>query len=154
MPVARLEAHRLRSGTYTSSSITSTYAITAWTVANDQKSDSQVVVPWLPPYQMLPLEYARVTQNLDGSSSADGFLQGIFGPFPYWTHGMLSYFLSTYLAAGVRSAAASAMFYDVTDTAQYLNLTIHRPVAGQDMEPVFGGWANVRIRCDFGTVVS
>lgn len=154
MPTARGDAPRLRSGTQAVGSITSTYAVTNWTVQSDQQVNNQIVVPWVAPYQMLPPEYSRIIIAADGTQTGDGYVRGVFGPFVYWTFGMMDYFLDTYLSTTAYSAAGSLMVYDITDTAIYLNATIYRPIIGQDMEPVFGGWQNVKIRYDFGTVIT
>ena len=67
---------------------------------------------------------------------------------------MMSYFISTNFAGGVYSALATIMVYDITDTAVFLNVTAYRPVIGQDFEPGYSGWANVKIRYDIGTVTA
>lgn len=154
MPNARGDAPRLRAGTVVVASITSTYAITNWTVQNDQKQGAVTIVEWLAPYQALPPEYDRIALALDGTARPDGFMHGIFGPFSYWTFGMMDYFLDTYLSTTAYSALVSMMVYDITDTAIYLNSTIYRPIPGQDMEPAVGGWKNIRVRWGIGTVIT
>lgn len=154
MPTARNDAPRLRAGTVASASITSTYAITNWTVQSDQQQGSVTVVEWLGPYQMIPAIPARIAIAMDGTARADGFYRGTLGPFSYWTMGMVGYYHSTYLGTGVYSAAGSLMVFDETDAALYLNATIYRLIPGQDMEPYAGGWKNVRIRYDFGAVAA
>lgn len=153
MPNVRAEGHRLRAGTYTSSSVTTTYAITAWTVQSDQQLNGQTVSPWIPPYQAPPPEYARVITTGDLNQGADGYLKWTW-TFSYWTFGQMSYFLSTYLSGSVYSAAVTAMTYDATDTAVFINATLNRPVINQDMEPEIAGWKNVKLRFDSGVVTS
>jgi hypothetical protein len=157
VPSARNDDPRLRSGIYGSSGITSAYAVSAWTVASDQKQNGVIVAPWIGPYQMIPPRRARVTIAADGTAREDGFYSGIFGPFDYWTFGQMSYFTSTYLSGGVLSALVSMMVWDENDSALYLNATIYRPIINsqfRDMEPAPGGWQNIGIRYGFGEIAA
>jgi hypothetical protein len=150
VPTFRSRDVRWRYGTYTSSSITSTYSWVNYTVQSDQTIDNQTAVEWIPPYQMLPPEYARINALGD----PDGWLVGVFGPIELMTFGQMSYVLSTNFPGGIYKAAGSLMVYDKSGTAVYLNATMHRPIIGQDMEPRPAGWGQVKFRYDFGVVVS
>lgn len=154
MPNPRNDGHRFRAGTFTSASVGSAFAFVNFPVQSDQTIDNQTFAPWAGPYQSLPPEYARIWQAADGTQHFDGPFHGVIGPFTYWTFGMMSYFISTNFAAGVYTAAATIMVYDITDTAVFLNVTAHRPVIGQDFEPQYGGWGNVKLRYEIGTVTA
>lgn len=150
----RNDDHRLRAGTYTSTGITSTYCIRDFPVQSDQTVDNQTAYPWAGPFQCLPPERARVVMTADGGQARDGFWRGILGPFSFWTFGMMSYVLSQIFPAGIDQALVSMMLYDATETAVYLNATLHRPIVGQDFEPEIGGWKNIRLRYEAGSITS
>lgn len=150
----RNDDHRLRAGTYTSASITPTYAIINWAVQSDQVIDNQTAIPWAGPFQSIPPEYARIAIAADLSARQDGYLHGVLGLFRFWTFGMMSYLISQIFPAGIYSAAVSMMLYDATETAVYLNATMHRPVIGQDFEPEIGGWKNIKLRYEAGSITS
>lgn len=154
MTTTRHDDHRLRAGTFTSAGITSTYAILNWTAQADQLQDNQTVIPWAGPFQCLPPEYARVAGAADLTQRPDGFLHGVLGPFSYWTFGMMNYLITTVFPASVYYAAVSMMLYDITDTAIYVNATMARPVIGQDFEPEIGGWKNIKLRYEMGSLTS
>lgn len=154
MPNARNDGQRLRLGTFTSSGITSAYTIRDFANVADQLQDNQPIVPWAGPYQCEPPEYARIWIAADGTQRQDGFLHGVLGPFSLWTFGMTNFMLATYWPGGVYSSLVSMMLFDATDTAIFLNATAYRPVIGQDFEPVYSGWQNVKIRYDIGAITA
>lgn len=153
----RLTGHRLRPGLYTSGSITAAYAITAWTVQADQKTAAgDTAWPWVAPRQALPAQRARISIMLDRSARGDGPLKGEL-VFSGWTFGQMSYVVTTFYPAAILSCNASGMFYDETDTAYYLNMTLYKPVNNDqfhDFDPVAGGYENIHWRYDAGVVVS
>lgn len=154
MARARLTGHRLRSGTYTSGNITSAYAVTAWTVQTDQKTAAgDTVIPWVAPVQPLPPARQRYIEPLDQTQQSEGFLVWEW-VFSYWTFNMYSYFLTTYLATSNEYGLVSALAYDPTDTAIYLNATVRKPRIGEDMEPAPGGWRNIKLRFSRGSITA
>lgn len=156
MPTARNTGRRIRAGTFTSSGITSTYAVENFTVQTDQRQNGVIVVPWLDPYQPDPPEYARIATALDGTARPDGYQKGVL-IFDMWTFGMYDYAQTTLWPGGVYSALVSMMLFTAKDVAVFLNATAYLPVITQnqrDMEPIAGGWENVKVRYDFATVTS
>lgn len=158
MPSTRQTGHRLRAGTFTSSGITSTYAIESWSVQSDQIATNQVGYPWIAPYQAIAPDYARVTDSADLTTIADGFLEWTW-TFSYWTFGMFAYFMSTFfsstLYSATRSTAISAMAYDVNDVALYLNANLKLPKLGTDFfKAEMGGYRDIKLSFSAGKIVS
>lgn len=139
-------------GTFGSSGITAANAWTSYPTQTDMLQDNQVLIPWIPPAQMLPPTYSRVALNLDGSARHDGFLGGSFGPIKYITFGQIAYVLSTIFPSNADSSPVSMMVFDATDTAIFLNATMYRPITGQDYTPVFGGWQDLMLRYSLATI--
>ncbi len=154
MPTARNTGHRLRLGTFTSTGITTAYAITAFPVQADQLIDNQPAVEWAAPYQSLPPEYVRVAGYMDGLQLQDGFLHGVLGPFRYWTFGMVGYVLTNIFPSNAYSSLVSMMLYDASDNAVFLNCTLYRPVIGRDYKPAYGGWEDINLKFEIGTLTS
>lgn len=154
MPTPRNDGQRLRFGTYTSTDITSGYAIKSWANQTDQIVDNQVDVPWAGPVKCLPPQRARIVIAADGTASEDGWLKGVLGKFSYWTFDMTGYVMTTIFPSGARSSLVSMMLFDEDDDAVYVNATMYRPIAGQDYRPVYGGWEDINLRYDFGEFTS
>lgn len=139
MPVARSTGHRLRSGIYVPSDVGTGYAISALAVQSDQGS-----LPWvIDASGTTPPKSARVVTNADLSVSEDGFLDWAWR-MSYMTNAMLAHWLTTFLPGGVQSKDVTAMTYDATDTAMFIQGLIKRPeFPGPDAQYAIGGWANV-----------
>lgn len=151
MATARLTGHRIRAGTQIVANVTTAYAITAFPAQTDMVNGEQ----WLAPVAQgttIP-KRARISRLADGTARADGFYTWQW-KFSYWTHDMLSYFLTTYLGSGVESALCTVMAYDNTDTAVYLTATVYRPQLPGDGDAVVGGWRDVIIRFSGGAIIT
>lgn len=150
MPTARATGHRLRAGTYTAAQLTSTYNVVDFAVQSDQNA----LTPWvIDAAGTTPPKYARIVSNADLSRSADGFVSWQWR-FSYKTNGMVGYWLTTFLPAGVQSAAVTALTYDETDTVTYWNATLLRTeFPSSDAQYMAGGWGSVIWRFVKGTQI-
>jgi hypothetical protein len=157
MPNARQTGHRLRLGTFTSSGITSTYAIENWALQSDQSQDNQINVPWVAPYQAKPPDFARKTNSADLSTRYDGPLTWEWD-FSYWTFGMTAYLISTFFGGSIYtsagSVAVSGLTYDVSDTAIYFNASLERPSIKDALTPEYAGFKTVKLTFTAGVLVS
>jgi hypothetical protein len=152
MPVARSEGHRWRKGIWTVSDLTSAYALTAFPLQSDQGS-----VPWTAPVaDILSVpEFGLISQVLSGEDSPQGFYRFTWS-FDFWTFGMMSYVRTTFFDPFKRSASATVMTYDDTNTAVFLTCIAHRPkFNGSDkLAALAGGYENVTLQFDFGQVIT
>lgn len=149
MPTARKEGQRVRAGTYTSSGITASYAISAYAAQSDQG-----IVLWrLDGKLTTPPQRARRSILGNGAIREDGFWRCQLG-FSYLTFGMVSYLQSAWFASAA-SAAVSVMVYNPSDTAVYLNGILYQPVWGQtDSAYAPGGYRDVVFRFEQGVTTA
>lgn len=152
MPVARAEGHRWRKGVWSVSDLTDTYALTALATQSDQGT-----VPWTAPVAdvLTVPDFVFVPQVLSGEDSPQGFFR-LTWTFDFWTFGMMSHVRSTFFDAYKKSAAATIMTYDAHNTAVYLTCIAHLPkFSGNDkIAALAGGYENIAIVFDFGTVIT
>lgn len=147
--VPRKTGHRIKAGTTTVVLLTSTYAITAFPMQSDQPDDALWELAGDPKAIPTP---ARISSNADGSKSADGFYTFEFR-FSYMTFLMVKYWLDTFLAGGVQSAAVTVMAYDETDTAVFLTALLLKPNLSEATK-FTGGYTNVVWRFVLGVVIT
>lgn len=148
--VARSVGHRIRSGTHTVANLTSTYEVSALPVQSDQ---SPILWQVAGEGSTVPTP-ARVVTQADLSRAADGFYSFQWR-FSFMTFGMVSYWLTTYLASGVRSADVTVMTYDATNTAVYLQCLINRPeFPSSEAQISPTGWSNVIWRFTRGVIIT
>lgn len=99
---------------------------------------------------------ARIAQNADLSRRGDGFYKFKWG-FPYWTQGQMAYFLATFFTAAnaypsLSVPATAQTWFESAYVA--FTVTLYRPVWGSAFDTEDGGYKNVVIEFDKGTIIT
>jgi hypothetical protein len=140
MPVARSIGQRIRAGTHTAASLTTTYLITSLPVQADQNDST----PWIVNAALCTTPTpARITTNADLSRSPDGYYSWQIG-FDYMTFGMTDHWNGTFIPGGGYSAPITIMDYNEENQAMFFTGEIWRPNYPSDKaQYIIGGWAKV-----------
>ena len=151
MPTLRLMGHKISAGHVTVSAMGSVGAIRDLA----RQTDMQAYVNWLPPNAKKSTVPApgRVVTTLANTRAAEGFYSWQW-VFDYLTHDMYSYWRTTFLPSGVWSANVTVLTYDDTDTAVHLQAVMARPVVGDGLGILPGGYGDVTFTFTQGVIIT
>lgn len=125
-----------------------------WTMQSDQPYPG---LGWREPMRELTKRptIARIARNADLSARADGFYNFQWG-FAYWTTGQLAYFLNTFFAVNVYSTVSVPATVQTWFDSAYVAFTVnmYRPVWNEDYKTADGGYHDVIVRFDKGTIIT
>lgn len=131
----------------------STYTITNFSVQTDQVNPG---LGWKEPQRKGTLRPrpVRLATNADQSRRPDGTWEGVWC-FPPWTPGQFAYVITNQWASGaVWSADATIQTWDDNVNAySCFQVTIWRPVPGEDFDIIDQMYIDVKVKYTFGVLL-
>jgi len=152
---ARNELQRIALGWITASALNAgSYLITSFTVASDQKTDNQAVVPWCAPINnSYVVKRSVYDQMISGVRKGQGFLTTAW-TFSLFTFAMETVFYNLCTSSDI-SQQMTIKTYDQRNIVRYLQCYA-QPFNEwfESATPIQGGYQNVTIQFSGGVEVS
>jgi hypothetical protein len=154
MPTLGLIGHKISAGHVSVATMGSVSTIMSLPLQTDMKGHRL----WIPPNEKkggTPFpKVAHKSQSLAGTSANEGYYTWVW-VFDYFTHDMYGYWLTQFLPSSVPSASVTVLMYDKTNTAIYLQATIHEPDLDKNQLTRFdGGYRDVTFEFSNGVVIT
>jgi len=155
MPVLRNQAQRIAPGWISKSALLagSSYLLANFTINSDQKTDNQVLVPWIGPVNTSQLPKRTVYDKmLSGIQRGQGFVEFDW-KLSLFTFGMVGTFAALYTDTEI-SQAVTVLNYDEQNVDRYFQCYI-TPLSVwiSSGTPVLGGFQNITIPFEGGTEI-
>ena len=144
MPTNRKTGHKIAAGALTVAQMANQPLIKDFPKQSDQGA-----VDWIVDSAKSDLP-TRVRQTALSGRQYEGGYWSCSLVFPYLTFGMLSYLLTQLNLVTTVFSSATVQVYDETDALVTIQGVVIKPEGG-DLQPVFGGYRDVRFRITNGT---